>query len=154
MLKCVSQNMMLKATFRIAYFLEAVFFLFFIFRSYDKIDANDRKHVVLMNMAFGFCAILLFFIRSENGGRLSWFYLLGVIATLTYLVSKSGKNSLIAVVLVVLSLFLYFRIYNEWQKYLNLYPYKTFLTNGHRYGDYSWEYYEYDHNYDIDKLYR
>jgi hypothetical protein len=143
-----------EGSFRIAYFLEAVFFLFFIFRSYDKIDANDRKHVVLMNMAFCFCAILLFFIRSENGGRLSWFYMIGVIATLTYLVSKSGKNSLIAVVLVVLSLFLYFRIYNEWQKYLNLYPYKTFLTNGYRDGDYSWKYYEYDHNYDFDKLYR
>jgi hypothetical protein len=92
MLKFVFAKYDVEGSFRIAYFLEAVFFLFFIFRSYDKIDANDRKHVVLMNMAFCFCAILLFFIRSENGGRLSWFYMIGVIATITYLYFLERKG--------------------------------------------------------------
>ena len=38
--------------------------------------------------------------------------------------------------------------------YLNLYPYKTFFTNGFRSGDYSWENYEYNHEYDNDKFCR
>ena len=45
-------------------------------------------------------------------------------------------------------------MYNNWQDYLNLYPYKTFLTNGYRQGDYSHKHYEYDARYDTDKLYR
>jgi hypothetical protein len=141
-----------EGSFRIAYFLEAVFFLFFIFRSYDKIDANDRKHVVLMNMAFGFCAILLFFIRSENGGRLSWFYMIGVIATMTYLFSGKKRINDMSITLVIVSLFLYIRILSYWG--ISLYPYKTFFSNGIRENDFIEEIYEYDHNYDVDKFYR
>jgi hypothetical protein len=142
----------IEGSFRIAYFLEAVFFLFFIFRSYDKIDANDRKHVVLMNMAFCFCAILLFFLRSENGGRLSWFYMIGVIATITSLLSGKKVTNDMSITLVIVGFFLYLRLVTQWGIMLS--PYKTFLTNGIRENDVVEKIYEYDHNYDVDKMYR
>ena len=56
--------------------------------------------------------------------------------------------------LIFVALLLYLRIFFAWQTYMNLYPYKTFLTNGHREGDPVWEQYEYDENYDKDKFYR
>lgn len=56
--------------------------------------------------------------------------------------------------MVAVMLALYVRVYFAWQNYNNLYPYKTFLTNGYRVPDYSWERYEYDHGYDQDKFYR
>lgn len=141
-----------EGSFRIAYFIEAVFFLFFIFRSYDKIDKNDKRHVVLMNMAFCFCAILLFFIRSENGGRLSWYYMIGIISTITYLVTRKKIFSEMSITLVIVSLFLFTRILTSWGDLVS--PYKSFLTNGHRNGDYIYEYFEYDQKYDKGKLYR
>jgi hypothetical protein len=142
----------IEGSFRIAYFLEAVFFLFFIFRSYDKIEANDRKRVVLMNMAFCFCAILLFFIRSENGGRLSWFYMIGVIATITSLLSGKKVTNDMSITLIIVGFFLYLRIVLQWGSLIS--PYKTFLTNGIRENDVVEKIYEYDHNYDVDKMYR
>jgi len=33
-------------------------------------------------------------------------------------------------------------------------PYKTFFTNGHREGDYIYNIYEYDPQYDVDKFYK
>ena len=105
-------------------------------------------------MALMFCAILLLFIRSENGGRIAWYYMIGVISTITYIVHRKRVNPMLSKTLIIVCLFLYVRIYNSWQTYNNLYPYKTFLTNGHRTPDYSYENYEYDENYDKDKFYR
>jgi hypothetical protein len=139
--------------FRIEYLLEAVFFLIIILNNYNKIP-NDKLNIVLLNMSLIFCAILLFFIKSENGGRLSWYYLIGILCTMTYLSTNNMRDSKLAIFMMFVSLFLYVRIYVSWQHYLNLYPYKTFFTNGYRDGDYSWENYEYDHNYDIKKLYK
>lgn len=139
--------------FRVEYFLEAVFFLFVILSNYRNISPS-RLNIVLLNMALVFCAILLVFIRSDNGGRLSWYYMIGLIATITNISTASYSRSYIPVLMMVLCLGLYIRIYTSWNVYLNLYPYKTFLTNGYREGDYSWINYEYDHNYDTDKLYR
>ena len=59
------------ASFRVEYFLEAAFFLYIIIRNYALIP-NRRVNVLMLNMALVFCGMLLFFIRSENGGRLSW----------------------------------------------------------------------------------
>ncbi len=53
---------------RVAYILEAFFFLYLILKNYKNIP-NDKQHVVLLNMALVFCGILLLFVRSENGGR-------------------------------------------------------------------------------------
>lgn len=146
-------NLENEAGFRIAYFIEAVFFLYFILKNYDLLT-QTREQTVMTNAALVFCGILLFFVKSENGGRLSWFYMIGIISTLTYIATSRKKVTNTAVVLIVISLFLYVRVYNGWQMYLNLYPYKTFFTNGHREGDFSWEHYEYDPQYDSDKFYR
>ena len=68
----------------------------------------------------------------------------------------STRKPLLAPMMIVVSLLLYVRVYMAWQTppLTNLYPYKTFLSNGVRANDYSWENWEYDHMYDINKLYR
>ena len=137
--------------FRIAYFIEAVFFLFVILKRYKEIPSNSAN-VVLMNMALVFCLILLFFIKSENGGRLSWYYMIGVISTITYLCTYNRRNKPFANIMVVVSFLLFNRILTLWG--FMLYPYKTFLTNGFRKDDPIEIQYEYDHNYDRDKFYR
>ena len=129
-------------------------FAYLILKNYNQLP-NDKVHIVLMNMALIFCGILLFFVRSENGGRLSWYYIIGVITTITLICSyKNNIRNKVPVFIIVLCLFLYLRIYIGWQAYLNLYPYKTFFSNGFREGDYSWENYEYNHAYDEDKFCR
>lgn len=138
---------------RVAYFLEVAFFLWLMMKKGAKREADITRRV-MFNIACLFCATLLSFIRSENGGRLSWYYMIGVICTLTDIAVSRTAVKGIAQLLIVVSLVLYMRVYNSWQVFLNLYPYKTFLTNGYRQGDYSWENYEYDHSYDYDKLYR
>ena len=137
---------------RLAYLAEVLFFMYLILTNYKKFP-NNRKTLLLLNMALTFCLILLLFIRSDNGGRLSWYFMIGLISTLTYVSHKKG-NLPIAKLLIFVSLLLYLRIYISWQAYNNLYPYKTFFTNGHRTPDYSYENYEYDANYDKDKFYR
>lgn len=140
--------------FRVEYFLEAAFFLYIIIRNYALIP-NRRVNVLMLNMALVFCGMLLFFIRSENGGRLSWYYMIGIISTLTYLCTQSERKPLLAPMMIVVSLLLYMRIYMAWQMPLGyLYPYKTFLSNGVRENDELWEKFEYDHMYDVNKLYR
>lgn len=142
------------AGFRPEYLLEAIVFLWFILRNYSMFDEKNKTQLVLLNMALIFCAILLFFIRSDNGGRLSWFYMIGIIAVLTYIATKDRIINSFTVIMLFMSLTLYTRVYLSWQVYNNLYPYKTFFTNGHRDPDFSYEHYEYDHKYDVDKFYK
>lgn len=143
----------LEGSFRFDYVIEAIFFLFIIIRNYDRISGNDKEKIVLLNMALIFCAILLFFTRSQNGGRLSWYYMIGMISTLCYLGSRGKKQiSELGTVLVILCFLLFFRIVSLWGILLS--PYKTFFTDGHREGDVVYEKFEYDENYDDDKFYR
>ena len=136
--------------FRIAYFLEAMTFLYLISLRYKKL-LTDQRGIVLTNIALIFCAVLLFFIRSENGGRLGWYFMIGVIATLSRMdVFKKVEGY--RPIIVILCTFLFLRIVVAWGVLLS--PYKTFLTNGHRAGDDIYEKYEYDNNYDNDKFYR
>lgn len=137
--------------FRIAYILEAVFFLFFLLRGHSRIP-NDRQQLVLYNMAIIFCAILLFFVKSENGGRISWYYIIGLIASLCYLLDSSINSKSDKLLIVLVSSFLYLRILLVWGGFL--YPYKSFLSNGVRENDAIYEKYEYDNNYASDKFYR
>ncbi len=139
--------------FRYAYLIEASFFLYIILSNYEKIQ-NRVKDIVLLNMALVFCAILLVFIRSENGGRLGWIYMIGIIITLTTVCVNKKIILREGFVLIFISLFLYLRVYNSWQVFMNLYPYKTFLTNGHREGDHVRDKYEYDFRYEENKFYR
>lgn len=139
---------------RIPYVLEAFFFLYLILKNY-KFIPTDKSRIVMLNMSLLFCGILLLFVRSENGGRLSWYYMIGIISTITSICTyKINIKNKVPLFLIGLSLFLYLRIYTGWQVYLNLYPYKTFFTNGFRSGDFSWENYEYNHEYDNDKFCR
>lgn len=149
----VGMNMADESGFRIAYLIESIFFLYFILRNYEDITETEEQ-AIMTNAALVFCGILLLFVKSENGGRISWYYMIGIISTMTFIATWKQRVTNTTVILLVLSLFLYLRVYNSWQTYLNLYPYKTFFTNGYREGDYSWQYYEYDHMYDIDKFYR
>lgn len=137
--------------FRVAYLVEAVFFLYIILSRYKEIPSK-RVNIVLLNMALTFCLVLLFFIKNENGGRLSWYYMIGVISTITYLCTYTRRNMKLANMMVIVSFFLFLRIVNQWG--IMLYPYKTFFTNGFRKDDVIEAQYEYDHNYDRNKFYR
>lgn len=137
--------------FRIAYLLEAVFFLWIILGNYTKVG-NDKQQTVLLNLSLAFCAILLLFIRSENGGRLGWFFIMGLIATLTTILYQRGELLFNKMLVFSVIIFLYIRILLLWGVFL--YPYKTFFTNGIREGDRIYQKYEYDVNYAKDKFYR
>ena len=135
--------------FKIEYILEAFFFLYFILRNYEKVP-KTRTRIVLLNMALLFCAVLLIFSRSLNGGRLGWYYLIGLISTLS-LVVPNGKR--IGGQFLVLSIFSCFLLF-AWGPLGTLYPYKSFFTNGVRKGDWVHDKWEYDQDYDRDKFYR
>lgn len=139
--------------FRIAYMIEAVFFLYVILKNYDNISTK-AKDVVMLNLALIFCAILLVFVKSENGGRIGWMFMIGVMCTLSNVCVQNKRLLSQGVMMIVVCLILYLRVYNSWQMFSNLYPYKTFLTDGYRERDYSRIHYEYDYNYDRDKFYR
>lgn len=139
---------------RVAYILEAFFFLYLILKNYRYIP-TDKSHVVLLNMALIFCGILLLFVRSENGGRLSWYYMIGIISTLTFIYNyRYNIKTLGSFLIIGVCLFLYLRIYTNWQAYNLLSPYKTFLTDGYRDNDIIRKTYEYNYNYDEDKFCR
>lgn len=137
--------------FRVAYLVEAAFFLYLILSKYEEIPKRPLN-IVLLNMSLIFCAILLFFIKNENGGRLSWYYLIGIISTVTYLCTHSRRNHRMANIIVIVCFFLYFRILTQWGSMLS--PYKTFFTNGIRQDDKIESEYEYDSGYDHNKFYR
>ena len=139
------------AGFRWAYLMEASFFLYVIIKAYKNIS-NHAKDVVMLNIALVFCAILLFFIRSENGGRLGWYYMIGVMCTLSNICVKNKKVLSQGVLMFVVCFLLFFRILDGWG--IQLSPYKTFLTDGYRAGDIIHDKFEYDFAYDEDKFYR
>lgn len=144
-------NYAVDAGFRIEYLLESVVLASIILFNYDKIVETD-EHMLFLNMALLFCAVLLLFIRSDNGGRLSWYFIFGIIMTLTNIVSCPDFGLFSKLSLVALFFGLYLRIVTGWGMFV--YPYKTFLTNGVREGDRVSAHYEYDHRYDMNKMYR
>lgn len=135
---------------RIDYVLEAIFFLYIILKNYNSVS-NNKKNIVLQNAAIIFCGILLFFVRSSEGGRLAWYYAIGIIATICNILDYV-KNTNLLYVMKTLCFLLFFRIVFYWG--ILLYPYKTFFTNGHRENDFIFYKYEYDLNYDANKFYR
>ena len=149
---------------RPGYLIEAVIFAVLILRNYEYV-LDTKRHILLMNVGLFFCCVLLLFIRSENGGRLSWYYAIGIMATLANIAAQKHRVNATPqsislsgfhLFLIGLSFFLYFRILRGWGEggYQILYPYKTFLTNGHRDPDRTYDEYEYDYRYDKDKFYR
>ena len=138
--------------FRIEYVLEVLFFIWLIFKNYNKID-TDKRTLMFLNMTIVLCFILLFFMRFGQGGRFAWPFYIGVFYIIPYLVSKNKTSlPLTSIVLVVFSL-LFIRISIAWES-LNV-PYTIFLTNGTPAGDGKiFNKYEYDLNYVDDKFYR
>lgn len=137
---------------RIEYVLEAVFFLALIFWNYTRIP-ETKKDLVLLNSSIAFCAVLLFFIRFGQGGRIAWYFMIGLFYTFSKLAQSATHGRDIKGIVLILSLFLFLRVSFLWA--FNLTPYKTFLSNGFPSGD-RWIYdkYEYDSRYTQDKLYR
>lgn len=134
---------------RIDYIVEALFFIVYLIHNYDNFQ-KDKTSIMCFNIALAFCAILLLFTKSLNGGRLGWPFLLGLISILSQTISNAFTTRSIS--LIGLSFLLYIRILILWG--ILLYPYKTFLTPGVREGDFIHWRYEYDNNYDYDKLYK
>lgn len=138
-------------SFRIDYVLEAAFFLYVILKRYDKIS-NSKINIVFLNASLCFCAILLFFVTNSSAGRQAWYYMIGIIYMIPYLATVDIKPLNFIIGIYVLMTILFLRIVIMWGPLIN--PYKTFLTNGHRLNDVIYNKYEYDTNYDKDKLYR
>lgn len=136
---------------RIEYVLEAAFFLMLIYYKYKDI-AKDKLSTCMLNIALLFMFILTFFVRFSDGGRMSWFFLIGVAATISQILEQGVKTPLLKPFVIFVVSALYFRILFAWGVLLT--PYKTFLTDGVREKDFIWEQYEYDHNYEKDKFYR
>ncbi len=136
--------------FKIDYVFEAALFLFVILTGYKRIP-ETKENVVFINMGLLFCATLLFFVNSTNAGRLGWYFLLGIICTLSR-IEINSKHKTDFFLIIVLMFFLFNRILTAWGILLS--PYKTFLTDGSRDGDIIHEKYEYDERYDKDKFYR
>jgi len=147
----IEQNVEDTSGFRIAYFVEAIFFLYFILKNYEDIT-QTKEQTVMTNAALVFCGILLFFVKSENGGRIAWYYMIGIISTMTYIATWKQRVTNNTAVLIALSFFLYFRILTAWGILVS--PYKTFFTDGVREGDVIYTKHEYDPYYANDKFYR
>lgn len=146
-------NFIAEGTFRFEYFIESILFAGLLIWKYDAFDDNNRKEIVLLNMALVFCAILLMFVRSENGGRVAWHYMIGIIASFTHLAtSPEHKSDALTGALLMMFSILFLRIVFAWGILLS--PYKTFFTDGHREGDNIYRIYEYDAKYDVDKFYK
>ena len=95
---------------------------------------------------------MLLFIRSENGGRLSWYFVYGLIFSLTQIATSGyGKRIKMNTVLIVVSFVLFLRLTIQWNNLII--PYKTFLTRGHT-ADEIYQKYEYDQKYEENKFYR
>lgn len=142
-----------EGSLRVAYLVEAILFTSLIFWRYDDFDDSNAKQIALMNMALMFCIILMLFVRSENGGRFSWYYMIGIIASVTHIATHpTHKTTALTGGLAMMFIVLFLRILLMWGILLS--PYKSFLSNGHREGDVIYQIYEYDPKYDIDKFYK
>ncbi|WP_424040504.1 EpsG family protein [Prevotella nigrescens] len=135
--------------FRIEYVIESILFLFIFLNHYRKVG-NDTYSLTLANIYLMFCALLLLFCKSSDGGRISWYCLIGIIALLEEFCRYRSAVRLKGFI-IIMCFVLFYRILSAWG--ILLYPYKTFLTPGIRQGDFIEKNYEYDHNYDNDKLY-
>ena len=117
---------------------------------YGKIP-KDKYSLCFLNISLLFLFILTFFVQFSDGGRMSWFFLIGIACTISNILVRDVQKPLIRIMLYVVMLLLYIRIVFAWGDLLS--PYKTFLTNGVRSNDRIWEKYEYDQNYAKDKFY-
>lgn len=135
---------------RLDYIAEALVFLSIFYLRYEHIE-KEGLSLCLLNIGLLFVFVLTFFARFSDGGRMSWFFMVGIACTVGQVIDKTPYYDWVKYMTVVVFGFLFFRIVFSWGILVR--PYKTFLSNGVREGDYIWEQYEYDHQYDYDKLY-
>lgn len=138
--------------YNIGYLFVSVFFAYIMVHHSRLID-NDRKSVFFYNMGLMYCAVLLALIRFGQTGRLGWYFMFGLIYTLSLIARRSTRNSNMRIFIIALSFLMYFRVSYYWNSVLS--PYKTFFTNGYPCGAKElYEENEYNENYTRDKFIR
>lgn len=138
--------------YNVGYLCVAVFFAWLMVKNSNLIR-NTRKDIFFYNMGLMYCAVLLSLIRSGNTGRLGWYYMFGLIYTLSAIAQRSDTKTHMRTFAIVISFLMFFRITYSWN--FNLVPYKTFLSNGYPCGVRGiYDENEYDAQYTVDKLYR
>lgn len=135
---------------RIIYIVEAAIVLYIIYTNYDTLFTTPRR-TLFANMAIAFAYLLMFFYKSENGGRLCWYYVIGLIVTFSNVMAESADFKIRYIVFAI-CVVLCMRIILDWD-YM-LYPYKTFLTDGVKANDLINQEFEYDERYIRDKFFR
>ena len=134
--------------FRTEYLIEVIVFIWLLLKNYDRIDRTNKLQLFLLNCCYMFCIILLFFIHSSNAGRLSWYFMGGLISLFS---SMFAKEVLYRKWILILMVGLYLRIVFAWGGLLS--PYKTFLTSGNQ-NELMTNKFEYDFIYENNKFYR
>lgn len=135
-----------------AYLFLSIFLAFIMVRNSDLIE-NNKKNIFFYNMGLMYCAVLLALIRFGQTGRLGWYYMFGLIYTLSTLARKSRADSYLRTLVIAMSFAMFLRITAQWD--FNLSPYKTFLTNGYPCGIREiYDDCEYDDAYTKDKFTR
>lgn len=134
------------------YLFVSVFFAY-VMVHHSRLIGNDHKSVFFYNMGLMYCAVLLALIRFGQTGRLGWYFMFGLIYTLSLIARRSSFKSNMRTFTIALSFLMFFRITYYWN--FNLSPYKTFLTNGYPCGEYNiYEENEYNDSYSRDKFIR
>lgn len=135
-----------------SYLLVAVFFAWLMV-SNSQFIKDTKKDIFFYNMGLMYCAVLLALIRFGQTGRLGWYYMFGLIYTLSTIARQSNMRSNLRTFVIALSFLMFFRITYYWN--FNLSPYKTFFSDGYPCGIIEiYEENEYDEQYTHDKLYR
>lgn len=138
--------------YNFGYLFVSIFFAYIMSKNF-KLIGNNRKDIFFYNMGLMYCAVLLALIRFGQTGRLGWYFMFGLIYTLSLIARRSSYRSNMRTFVIALSFLMFFRITYYWN--FNLSPYKTFLTNGYPCGEfYIYEENEYNDNYTNDKFFR
>lgn len=135
---------------RVIYIIESAIVLYIVYANYDSLFTTPRR-TLFTNMAIAFAYLLMFFYKSENGGRLCWYYVVGLIVTFSNVMAETTDVKIKYVVFAI-CIVLCARIILDWD-YM-LYPYKTFFTDGVSANDLINAEFEYDERYIRDKFYR
>lgn len=138
--------------YNFGYLLVSIFFAYIMTRN-SRLIGNERKNIFFYNMGLMYCAVLLSLIRFGQTGRLGWYFMFGLIYTLSLIARRSSYHSHMKTFVIALSFLMFFRITYYWN--FNLSPYKTFFSNGYPCGEfYIYEENEYNENYATDKFVR
>ena len=138
--------------YNVMYLMEVLLFLWFLLRYYHLLP-SDKRTLVFFNMFLSFSAILLVFSRFVQGGRIGWYFLIGLFYIFSSLFYHNRIKKDVKWGVIIVSFLLFTRITIGWA--FNLTPYTTFLTNGYPSGVREiYEENEWDERYTVNKFYR